>query len=90
MPKKAGGLGQFANLREGLGKKEGVVFLKGADTPIHTMIHPLPNIHMVLSCLIQTVFKYVIIHEKSYMKTMEVAKTKTCVRLLSLPMLFIV
>ena len=36
MPKKWG-LGQFADLR-GLGKKAGVVFLRGGvDTPMHTM-----------------------------------------------------
>ena len=37
---KKGGLGQFefADLRGGgLGKKEGVVFLRGVDTLIHTM-----------------------------------------------------
>ena len=38
---EAGGLGQFANLREGLGKKEGGrVFMGGGrlvDTPMHTM-----------------------------------------------------
>ena len=28
LPKKGGGLGQLANLRGGLGKKEGVVFLR--------------------------------------------------------------
>ena len=39
LPKKEE-LGQFANLRGGgggLGKKEGVVFLRGVDTAIHTM-----------------------------------------------------
>ena len=34
---------QFADLRGGgeggLGKKEGVVFLRGVDTPMHTMIY---------------------------------------------------
>ena len=40
--KRGGGLGQFARLRQGdLGKKEGVVFLRGegggVDTPMHTM-----------------------------------------------------
>ena len=35
---KKGGLGQFADLKEGgLGKKEGVVFWRGVDTPMHTM-----------------------------------------------------
>ena len=36
-----GGLGQFADLwvgGGGLGKKVGVVFLRGVDTPMHTMI----------------------------------------------------
>ena len=32
-----GGLGQFADLRGRLGKKEGVVFLRGFDTLMHTM-----------------------------------------------------
>ena len=37
-----GGLGQFADLREGLGEKEGVVFFflgggGGIDTPMHSM-----------------------------------------------------
>ena len=35
--------GQFADLggggEGGLGKKEGVVFLRGVDTPMHTMIY---------------------------------------------------
>ena len=31
------GLGQFAVLSGGRGKKEGVVFLRGVDAPIHTM-----------------------------------------------------
>ena len=35
--KKGGGLGQFADLRGRLGKKEGVVFLRGVDTPVHTI-----------------------------------------------------
>ena len=36
--KKGGGLGQFANLREGgLSKKEGVIFLRGVYTPMHTI-----------------------------------------------------
>ena len=37
---KRGGLGQFVGLRGGawLGKKEGVVFLRGVDTPMLTMI----------------------------------------------------
>ena len=35
---KMGGLGQFANLRVGLGKKEGGgCFWGGGDTPMHTM-----------------------------------------------------
>ena len=41
LPKK-GGLGQFADLREGggggLARKRKVVFLRGGDTPIHTML----------------------------------------------------
>ena len=41
LPKKRGGLEQFADLRgEGLGKKEGGDVFKeglGGDTPIHTM-----------------------------------------------------
>ena len=43
MPKKEG-LGQFANLtgRWGLGKKEGVVFLRGGDTAMHTMREKVP------------------------------------------------
>ena len=38
MPKK-GVLGQFADLKGGLGKKQGVVLLRGVgvDTPMHTM-----------------------------------------------------
>ena len=36
LPKK-GGLGQFANLRRGLTRKRWVVFLRGVDTPMHTM-----------------------------------------------------
>ena len=32
-----GGLGQFTDLRGGVGKKERVVFLKGGDTLMHTM-----------------------------------------------------
>ena len=33
------GLGQFAHLRGGeVGKKEGVVFLRVVDTPMHTMV----------------------------------------------------
>ena len=33
------GLGQFAHLRGGEGgKKEGVVFLRVVDTPMHTMV----------------------------------------------------
>ena len=39
LPKK-GELGQFADLRGGgLCKKEGVAFLRGVDTPVHTMIY---------------------------------------------------
>ena len=35
---KRGGLEQFTDLRGGaLGKKEGVMFLRKVDTPIHTM-----------------------------------------------------
>ena len=39
LPKK-GGFGQFVDLREGggLGKKEGIVFLRGVDTSMHLMI----------------------------------------------------
>ena len=37
MPKK-GGLRQFANLRGGLARKWRVVFLRGIDTPTHTMM----------------------------------------------------
>ena len=36
MPKK-GGLGLFADLREGLGDKEGRFFREGVETPMHTM-----------------------------------------------------
>ena len=32
-----GVLGQFADLRGGLAKKEEAVFLSGGDTPMHTM-----------------------------------------------------
>ena len=32
------GLRLFADLRGGLGKKEGVVFLRGVKIPMHTMI----------------------------------------------------
>ena len=35
--KKGWGLGLFAKLSGGLGKKRGVVFLRGADTPMDTM-----------------------------------------------------
>ena len=36
--KRGGGLGQSADLRRGLGKKDGgVVFLRGVDTPMHPM-----------------------------------------------------
>ena len=36
--KRGEGLGQFANLREGgLSKKEGVIFLRGVYTPMHTI-----------------------------------------------------
>ena len=41
LPKK-GGFGQFADLREGLGKKVEVVFLRGIDTPMHTMHRCFP------------------------------------------------
>ena len=34
---KKGVLGQFADLKGGLARKRGVVFLRGVDTPIHTM-----------------------------------------------------
>ena len=37
MTKKVDQLAQFVNLKGGLGKKEGVVFLRGVDTPLHTM-----------------------------------------------------
>ena len=40
LPKKGGGLGQYANLRGGLARKRGGgVFLrgKGVDTPLHAM-----------------------------------------------------
>ena len=36
MPKK-GGLGQFANLGGRLGKKEGMVFLREVDSPMHSL-----------------------------------------------------
>ena len=36
LPKK---LGQFANLRGGLARKRGIVFLRGVDTPMHTMMY---------------------------------------------------
>ena len=39
---KNGEFGQFADLR-GLGKKEGVVFLRGVDTSMHTMWFPMTN-----------------------------------------------
>ena len=35
---KRGGLGQFADLSEEFGKKEGVVFLRGVETPMHFMV----------------------------------------------------
>ena len=35
-PKK-GGLGEFTDLRGGLAKKRGIVFLRGLGTPMHTM-----------------------------------------------------
>ena len=44
MPKKGGRLGQIEGLRGGgggLGKKEGVVFLSGVDTPKHTVCSKL-------------------------------------------------
>ena len=34
---KRGWLGQFSDLSGGLAKKKGVVFLRGVDTPMHTM-----------------------------------------------------
>ena len=34
---KRGGLGLFADLREGLGDKEGRFFREGVETPMHTM-----------------------------------------------------
>ena len=34
---KKEGLGQFSDLRRKLDKKEGVVFLRAVDTPMHTM-----------------------------------------------------
>ena len=37
---RGGGGGQFADLRGGLGKKDGGVFEEGVDTPIHTMKEP--------------------------------------------------
>ena len=36
--RKKGGLGQFADLSGKFGKKEGVVFLRGVDTPVHFMV----------------------------------------------------
>ena len=36
LPKK-GGLDSLLNSRGGLGKKEGGVFLRGVDTPMHTI-----------------------------------------------------
>ena len=36
LPKK-GGLGHFADLKGGLGKKEGGGFLRGVDASMHTM-----------------------------------------------------
>ena len=44
--KGEGVLGQFADLGGGLGKKERVVFLRGVDTPIHTMTSK----HLLLWC----------------------------------------
>ena len=38
------GHGQFADLGGGICKKEGVVFLKGVDTPIHTMVYILTKL----------------------------------------------
>ena len=38
LPKKDGGLREFADLEGGLTKKEGVMFLRGVDTQMHTMI----------------------------------------------------
>ena len=37
MPKKGRELQQFADLKRGLVKKWRVVFLRGFDTPVHTM-----------------------------------------------------
>ena len=37
LSKKRGGLGQFADLKGGLGKKRGGVFERGVDTPMKTM-----------------------------------------------------
>ena len=42
LPKKGRGLRQFADLRGGLGKKEEVVFLRGVDTPMHTVLVVFP------------------------------------------------
>ena len=43
LPKKGGGrLRQFADLRGGLGKKEGVVFLRAVvDKPMHTVYYKI-------------------------------------------------
>ena len=38
LPKKDGGLREFADLEGGLPKKRGVMFLRGVDTQMHTMI----------------------------------------------------
>ena len=38
LPKKRGGYKKFVCLRGGLEKKEWMVFLKGVDTPVPTMI----------------------------------------------------
>ena len=64
MPKK-GGLGQFVDLRGGLARKKGVVFLRGeVDTPMPTMIilsHlelsriDLPNLNSNISMEIVTI-----------------------------------
>ena len=64
MPKK-GGLGQFVDLRGGLARKKGVVFLRGeVDTPMPTMIilsHlelsriDLPNLNSSISMEIVTI-----------------------------------
>ena len=37
LPNKGRGLGQFSDLRGGMARKRRVVFLRGVDTPMHTM-----------------------------------------------------